>query len=140
MHPNHPDPDAAATAAIAALAGLLLLDLAMFASMLAGVAPHPAGDRGPFIAATAALALADLLLVAGHRRTAGGWVALVTALACLPGVGPHKFWTEPAARDLAPVIIVGTTGLLVLAWSGLAMVRGASTARSATPLGPTLPR
>jgi hypothetical protein len=115
--------ETAAWIAMSALAALLLLDLAMFTSMLAGVSPHAPGERGPFIAAVAALALADLVLIAGRKRVAGGWAALLTALACIPGVGPHKFWTEPAASALAPVIVLGTAGVLALAWAGLAMLR-----------------
>lgn len=100
-------------AAIAALAALLVLDLGMFASMLAGIQPHPPGARGPYIAATAALATAALWHAVAAR---GGSVALLalTALAFIPGVGPHKFITEAAAPDLAPVIIVGTGAVVTL--------------------------
>lgn len=115
MQANPPfDPAAAPRgAACAALAALLVLDLGMFASMLAGVAPHPPGARGPFIAATAALAAATLWQVLAAARAAVPLLVL-TALAFVPGVGPHKFFTEPAARDLAPVIVVGTGAVLVL--------------------------
>lgn len=100
-------------AATAALATLIVLDLGMFASMLAGVEPHPPGARGPYIAATAALATAALWHVLASRS---GSVPLLsfTALAFVPGVGPHKFFTEAAAPDLAPVIIVGTGALVTL--------------------------
>jgi hypothetical protein len=105
-------------AAAAALLALLVLDLAMFASMLAGVQPHPPGARGPFIAATAALAGATLWQLAAAQRAAVPLLVL-SALAFVPAVGPQKFLTEPAALDLAPVIVVGTgavVALLVAAW------------------------
>lgn len=93
--------------AAAALAGLLVLAAVMFIAMLAGVEPHPPGIRGPYLGAVGALAVASLwLLLAGDP--AGPGVGLVTALAFIPGVGPQKFWTEPAAPALAPLIVVGT--------------------------------
>jgi hypothetical protein len=118
--------------AIAALSALLLLDGAMFAAMLAGVAPHPPGDRGPFIAATAALALGSLvLLTTPSHRASAPWLTLLTALAFVPGVGPQKFWTEPAARDLAPVIVIGSLCVLTLAVAAVRMLRVAPAASSA---------
>ena len=93
--------------AAAALAALLLLALAMFVAMLAGVEPHPPGARGPYLAAVMALSLASLWLLVVRER-AGVWVGLVTALAFVPSVGPHKFWTEPAAQALAPLIVIGS--------------------------------
>jgi hypothetical protein len=100
-------------AAAAALTILIVLDLGMFASMLAGVEPHPPGARGPYIAATAALATATLWMLMATRGDAVPLLAL-TALAFIPGVGPHKFFTEAAAPDLAPVIVVGTGAMVTL--------------------------
>ena len=125
MHPHQAHDDLAAalrSAAIAALAALLMLDLGMFASMLGGVEPHPPGARGPFIAATAAMAVATLWQVVARQRAAIPLLAL-TALAFLPGVGPHKFLTEAAARELAPVILVGTCSLVVLLWTAVRLHR-----------------
>lgn len=110
---THNSESALRGSAIAALSALIVLDLGMFASMLAGVAPHPPGARGPYIAATAALATAALLRLLTTSDRAVLLLAL-TALAFIPGVGPHKFFTEAAARDLAPVIAVGTGALVTL--------------------------
>lgn len=110
------------SAAIAALSALLILDVAMFASMLGGIEPHPPGARGPFIAATAALAAATLWQVIAAQRAAVPLLAL-TALAFFPGVGPHKFFTEAAARDLAPVILVGSCALFTLLLTAVRLYR-----------------
>lgn len=102
--------------AAASLAALFLLALAMFVAMLAGVEPHPPGARGPYLAAVMALSLASVWLLVARER-AGVWIGFVTALAFLPSVGPHKFWTEPAAQALAPLIFIGSAcvGLAVSA-------------------------
>jgi hypothetical protein len=93
--------------AAASIAGLLLLALTMFVAMVAGVEPHPPGSRGPYLGAIAALALVSLWLLLARERS-GLWVGLATALAFVPAVGPHKFFTEAAAQALAPLIVVGT--------------------------------
>ena len=103
--------------AAAAIAGLLLLAVVMFAAMLAGVEPHPPGSRGPYLGAVGALALVSLWLLLARERC-GLWVGLATAVAFIPSVGPHKFLTEPAAQALAPLIVVGslcaTTAIVAL--------------------------
>ena len=97
--------------ATASLGALFFLAVVMFVAMLAGVEPHPPGTRGPFLGAVAALALASIwLLRAGHPY--GRWLGLLTACAYIPAVGPHKFFTEPAAQALAPLIIVGTLAVI----------------------------
>lgn len=102
--------------ATASLAGLFLLATIMFIAMLAGVDPHPPGARGPYLGAVAALTVMSiwLLLV---RHPLGRWLGLLTALAYIPSVGPHKLFTEPAAQALAPLIIVGTLAVLATLWS-----------------------
>lgn len=131
---THDTASALRGAAIAALAALIVLDLGMFASMLAGVAPHPPGARGPYIAATAALATAALLRLMTTTDRAV-WQLALTALAFIPGVGPHKLFTEAAARDLAPVIAVGTGALVTLLVVALRLHRLQRDAISASPLG-----
>lgn len=42
------------------------------------------------------------------REPQAPWVGLLTALAFVPSVGPHKFWTDPAVVALAPLTIVST--------------------------------
>jgi hypothetical protein len=95
----------------ACLAGLLFLGATMFVAMLAGVPPHPSGERGPYLGAVCALAVASLWMLTA-RQHAGRWAALTTLIAFVPSVGPHKLWTEAAAQALAPLIVVGT-GLIV---------------------------
>lgn len=121
-------------AAVAALTALIVLDIGMFASMLAGVEPHPPGARGPYIAATAALAAAALsrLMSQGDRPVLP---LVLTALAFIPGVGPHKFITEAAARDLAPVIVVGTGALVTLLVAAARLRRLQRDAAVAPPQG-----
>ena len=70
----------------------------------------------------AALALATLWLVASAQRAAVPMLAL-TAIAFLPGVGPHKLLTELAARELAPLILVGTGAMLTLVWAAVRLHR-----------------
>jgi hypothetical protein len=104
----------------ACIGGLLFLGVTMFVAMLAGVPPHPPGERGPYLGAVSALAVASLWMLASRQR-AGRWAALATLIAFVPSVGPHKLWTEAAAQALAPLIVVGTglivTGALSL-WRG----------------------
>jgi hypothetical protein len=105
--PTAPIPHLAA----ASLTALFLLASVMFMAMLAGIEPHPPGARGPYLGAVAALSVASVwLLLAGHRL--GRWIGTIAALAYLPSVGPHKFFTEPAAQSLAPLILVGTLAVI----------------------------
>lgn len=114
--PRDPAPELAGSAraaAIASLAALIVLLVAMDVAMLAGIAPHPPGERGPFIAAAAAVCVGALaMFVQGGRGAA--WPGAAAALAVLPAVGPHKLLTEPAAGLLSPVIGVGSVAALVL--------------------------
>ncbi len=99
--------------AIAALSSLVVLAAIMFIAMLAGVEPHPPSVRGPYLGAVLALGVGAIVLLALGERS-GRWAGLLAALACLPSVGPHKFFTEPAAAALAPLILVGTASVLVV--------------------------
>lgn len=102
--------------AIAALAGLTLLAVVMFVAMLAGAQPHPPATRGPYLGAVAALGVASVCLLLA-REPAGRWLGVLTALAYLPATGPHKFWTEPAAQALAPLILTGSLLVALALWS-----------------------
>lgn len=102
--------------ALAALAALLVLFVCMNTAMLAGVAPHPPAVRGPYLAAAMALCVAAAVQFALHAASAR-WFGFATALAVLPGVGLHKFVTEPNPDQLAPVLLVGSASALVLAWA-----------------------
>lgn len=118
-------PAAERAGAIAALSGLLLLSLAMTAAAMAGLPPHPPADKLPFVSADAALAAMALVLLGLGRARVGGALALLTALAYVPSVGLHKFWTEPHALLLTPVLLVGSGAVLALAWCGLRLLRRA---------------
>lgn len=104
--------------ALAAAAALLLLSIAMTAAAMAGLAPHPPAARLPFVSANAALALLALTLLWQRRSQGAGWAALLTALSYIPSVGPQKFITEAEAVLLAPVIVVGTGCVVMLAVCG----------------------
>lgn len=93
--------------AVACLAGLLLLAVVMFVAMLVGKEPHPPAMRGPYLGAISALSLVSIWLLIAQER-AGIWAGMLALLTFLPAVGPHKFWTEPAALALAPLIMVGS--------------------------------
>lgn len=93
--------------ATACLAGLFLLAVAMFVAMLVGTEPHPPAVRGPYLSAVCALSLVSIWLLIARERI-GVYVGMFTLVAFIPAVGPHKFWTEPAAPMLAPVIAAGS--------------------------------
>lgn len=93
--------------AAACLAGLLLLAVIMFVAMLVGKEPHPPAARGPYLGAVSALSLVAIWLLMAQERT-GIWAGMFALLAFVPAVGPHKFWTEPAAQVLAPLLVVGS--------------------------------
>ena len=109
-------------AAQAALIALLAFSATMFAAALAGLQPSPPPDKLPFVATNLSLGLAACWLLAQRHRAAGG-MALLSAIAWLPSVGPHKFFTEVHAPQLAPVIVVGSACVLVLALAGVRLLR-----------------
>ena len=88
----------------------------MFVAMLVGVDPHPPGVRGPYLGTLMALCAASLVLLKSGDP-AGRWLGLLTAAAFVPSVGPHKFFTEPAAVALAPLILAGTLAVVALGLS-----------------------
>lgn len=102
--------------ALAALAALLVLFICMNTAMLAGVAPHPPAARGPYLAAAMALCAAAALQFA-LNATGARWFGFAAALLVLPGVGLHKFITEPNPDQLAPVLVVGSASAVLLAWA-----------------------
>jgi len=105
--------EAARSRALVCLTVLGTLNALMFVSMLVGVEPHPDGSKGPVIATALAMVLAAAVAMK-QRLPQAGWWGLATALLLLPGIGPHKFLTEPAAVLLTPVIVVGFAHWLLL--------------------------
>ena len=108
--------------ALAALAAVTVMLVAMDAAMLAGVAPHPPGERGPYLAAATGLCCAAIVLFAARSRAAA-WVGIGAALALLPVMGPTKLFTEPNAGLLSPVIAAGTGAIVALLWSSVRWLR-----------------
>ena len=102
--------------ALAALAALLVLFICMNTAMLTGVVPHPPAVRGPYLAAAMALCAAAAVQFAMNAASAR-WFGFAAALLVLPGVGPHKFVTEPNPDQLAPVLDIGSASALMLAWA-----------------------
>lgn len=109
-----PGNGSAGSLAAAALQALLLMLALMMVALWTGTPPHPPASKGPIIAAIASLSWLALQLVrTGHPRA---WLGVALAvLAGVPAFGPHKFWTEPEAVLLAPVIVLGSAVLVVLA-------------------------
>ncbi len=98
---------------IASLIGLLTIHCVMLGALFAQVPPNPPGRFGPYIGAIVALAAAALPLYWWRSRV-GKVAALLVALMCLLSVGPQKILVEPAALQLLPVILLGSTLSLTL--------------------------
>jgi hypothetical protein len=106
----------------AALACLILLQGVMFATMLAGIAPHPPASTpmfgmGPFLAAS--LSAAGAAAVLGPCRTRAGQVlALVAAAAALVSFGPQKY-LDPQFGLIWPAVLAGQIAAGVILFGGL---------------------
>ncbi|MCP1198932.1 hypothetical protein [Notoacmeibacter sp. MSK16QG-6] len=100
----------------ASLATLIILQTVMFASLLAGVAPHPPAiipfaGMGPFLGLSLSLAVGALLI--GPRRGIG---IVLTGLACLMALvsfGPQKFF-DPAFPLVWPAVLGGQAAVITL--------------------------
>jgi len=120
--------EAARSRALVCLTVLGTLNALMFVSMLVGIEPHPDGSKGPVIATALAMVLAAAVAMK-QRLPQAGWWGFATAVLLLPGIGPHKFLTEPAAALLAPVIVVGFAHWLLLVQACLVWTRSAGRLR-----------
>jgi hypothetical protein len=94
----------------AALAGLVVLQTVMLASLFAGVAPHPPAATplfgiGPFLGAALAAPVAALIL-GPSQSPAGRVLAGVAALAALVSFGPQKFLDAQFAL-IWPAVLAG---------------------------------
>ena len=99
--------------ATAALIGIIALHIMMILALFAQIEPHPPAIVGPLIGATIACAAFTLILIRAQHRSRH--IALIVSiLLALPSVGPHKFLTEQNALTLSPVILSGTTFLIIL--------------------------
>jgi energy-converting hydrogenase Eha subunit A len=100
-------------ASMGSLIGLIILNWAMIQALFAQVPPNPPGQFGPYISSTLALAVVSLYLVYHHYKT--GYISsIIVGLMCLLSAGPQKFFIEPNAILLTPVIILGTTFSVIL--------------------------
>jgi hypothetical protein len=94
-------------ASMSSLIGLIVLNWVMIQALFAQVPPNPPGQFGPYIGSTIALAVVSLYLVYHHYKI-GFISSIIVGLMCLLSMGPQKFFIEPNAKLLIPVIILGT--------------------------------
>ena len=90
---------------IVSLIGLFTIDIVLLAALFAQVDPHPPGFLGPFIGAMISLGVISVVLALWERK-----IGLITAIVfgCLNilAVGPQKFFYDPNAMSVVPVIIL----------------------------------
>ncbi len=112
---------------VACLIGLIVLNIVMLASLLAGVEPHPPavlgplGGAGPFIGANIALSTVGALYCWWQNR-AGYIVAILSVFLNVITFGPHKYFQETASL-LYPAVTVGTVLSVALLVAGIAGLR-----------------
>ena len=113
-------PSSITQVAISSLLGLIVLNCVMLGALFAQVAPNPPGRFGPYIGATIALAVLSLPLV--YWRNKIGYIcSVIDGFMCLMSLGPQKFFIEPTAKLLSPVIILGTIlSIVIIIYSILA--------------------
>ena len=104
--------------AISSLIGLLALNCALLGALFAQVPPNPPGQFGPYISATLALAALSLPLIIWRNRL--GYVcSILVGCMCLLSFGPQKFFVEPTAKLLSPVIFLGSILSVVIIISSI---------------------
>lgn len=106
---------------VVSLIGLLTIDIVLLLALFAEVDPHPPGSLGPFIGATISLGAISIVLALWERK-----IGLISALifGCLNilAVGPQKYFYDPNAMAVTPIIILGTILIgtlfysILLAW------------------------
>ena len=100
-------------AALASLAGLIVLKCVLLGSLWAQVEPHPPASVGPFIAASLSLAVFSIPLVS-WRTKIGYAISIIVGLLGLVSFSPLKFFYDESAGQVIPAIIVGTVFSVVL--------------------------
>jgi len=100
-------------ASMSSLIGLIILNWVMIHALFAQVPPNPPGQFGPYIGSTLALAVVSLYLIY-HQYKIGYISSIIVGHMCLLSTGPQKFFIEPNAILLTPVIILGTTFSTIL--------------------------
>ena len=115
-------PNSILQAAISSLIGLIVLNCVMLGALFAQVPPNPPGRVGPYIGATISLAIASLPLFFWRNRI--GYISsIIVGLMCLMSLGPQKFFIEPTAILLSPVIVLGSVLSFILIISSIYELR-----------------
>ena len=93
--------------AVASLIGLVILHVVQLGALFAQLELSPPMFVGPLLGATIAIQMITIpLILWQHRSRFLGVIAVV--LTAIPSVGPQKFFIEPEALVLSPIIILGT--------------------------------
>jgi hypothetical protein len=92
---------------IVSLIGLLTIDIVLLLALFAEVDPHPPGFLGPFIGAMVSLGVISVVLALWERKI-GLISAIIFGCMNILAVGPQKYFFDPNAELVVPVIILGT--------------------------------
>lgn len=104
----------------AALTTLIIVQLIMLVSLLAGLAPHPPRvipffAMAPFLSVSMAIA-ASAMIIGPVTSKLGKALSLLAALCALISYGPQK-WIDPAIGEIWPAVLAGeiaAVGLIAL--------------------------
>ena len=92
---------------IVSLIGLLTIDIVLLLALFAEVDPHPPGFLGPFIGALISLGVISVVLALWERNI-GLISAIIFGCMNILAVGPQKYFYDPNAVAVTPIIILGT--------------------------------
>ena len=92
---------------IVSLIGFLTIDIVLLLALFAEVDPHPPGFLGPFIGAMVSLGVISVVLALWERKI-GLISAIIFGCMNILAVGPQKYFYDPNAEAVVPVIILGT--------------------------------
>lgn len=112
---------------VACLTGLIILNVVMLASLLAGVNPHPPvqlgplGGTGPFISANVALSTVGALFCWWEYQI-GYVLAIVSVILNSITFGPQKYFSE-TANLIFPAVTTGTMFAVVLLIAAIIGIR-----------------
>ena len=120
--------------ALAALATLILLQLAMLSALYAGIRPHPPVATplfgiAPFLGASVSVAL-SAIIVQPLTTAIGRGLSVTAALMALVSFGPQKYFDAQFAL-IWPAVILGQLAALVIFVRVLASRQETETAQHA---------
>ena len=92
---------------IVSLIGLLTIDIVLLLALFAEVDPHPPGSLGPFIGVLISLGIISIVLALWERKI-GLILAVIFGCMNILAVGPQKYFYDPNAVAVTPIIILGT--------------------------------